>query len=227
MRFLILCLALGLGAPVAAQSPATLTVTGEGRVAAVPDMATVSLGVEFIAQEPLAAVDRSNEAIASILARLEEMGVEARDVQTANLSLGQVWDRSSSNGRDEVSGYRATNTVRVRVRDLDRLGEILQAVLNDGANELSGLSFGLSEPRPVEDAAREAAVKDALAKAELLASAAGVTLGPVMTITEGGGGGQPMFDAPMARMEVASPVPVSAGETVVSERVTVVFSLGE
>lgn len=119
------------------------------------------------------------------------------------------------------------NTVRVRVRDLEKLGEILQAVLNDGANDLSGLSFGLQDPRPVEDTARHAAVMDALAKAQLLADAAGVALGPVLTITEGGGGSQPMFDAPMARMELASPVPVSAGETVISQRVTLVFSLGE
>lgn len=89
---LALIAALGLAAPVLAQEQATLTVTGEGQIAATPDMATVSLGVEFIEDEPLAAVERSNEAIATILARLTELGVEARDVQTANLSLGQVRD---------------------------------------------------------------------------------------------------------------------------------------
>ncbi|CUH76492.1 SIMPL domain-containing protein [Tropicibacter naphthalenivorans] len=223
-RILSLCLALGAALPALAD-PATLTVTGQGRIAATPDMATVSLGVEYTAAEPLLAVNQTSEAVDAIMAKLTEMGIAPRDMQTANLSVGEVWNRTAS-GDNEVSGYRASNLLRVRVRDLDGLGEILQTVLESGANDLSGLSFGLTDPRPVEDKARRAAVADALAKAQLYAEAAGMPLGPILSIEEGGS--LPEFRYTSARsVEAMADVPVAAGETVVSDSVTVVFSLGE
>ena len=101
---------------------------------------------------------------------------------------------------------------------------MLQALLEAGANDFSGLSFGLQDPRPVEDEARRAAIADARAKAELYAEAAGVTLGPIRSITEGGMSGPMPMDAPMM-LEARSAMPVAAGETMVRANVQVVWTL--
>ncbi len=222
MRLLAILLSVLFTTPVLSETLPTLTVTGEGRVAAAPDMATITLGVESFADVPVEAVDASSAAMAAILDRLRALGLDARDIQTSGLSLQENWENSP--GKRKVTGYRARNALTVRVRNLDRLGEVLQAVLEDGANEFSGLSFGLQEPGPLLDRAREAAVQDARDKAALYAAAAGVALGRVLSISEAGGGGGPMPTA-MFRTEAAAPVPVAAGETELRADVTMVFEI--
>ena len=109
------------------------------------------------------------------------------------------------------------------MRDVSKLGAVLDAAITDGANTLNGISFELAEPRPVLDQARKAATEDARARAELLAAAAGVKLGRVLSISEGGGYGGPM---PMFKADAASaPVPVEAGEIGLSAAVTVTFEI--
>jgi uncharacterized protein len=112
----------------------------------------------------------------------------------------------------------------VRVRDLAALGTILDAAVTDGANTLNALTFGLADPAPATDAARTEAVADARARAELLAAAAGVSLGPVLAITEGGTGADP---APMFREASMSPVPVMGGEMGISAYVSMTFAIAE
>lgn len=201
-----------------------ISVTGEGRAAAVPDMATVTLGVSAQNEQAGVAMEEANRVAAAILERLDALGIAARDRQTSDIGLQPVWnDYGQGRGR-EVVAYEASNRLSVRVRDLDQLGEVLGAVTEDGANRLSGLNFGLQEPDPVMDAARRDAVADAMSRARVLAEAAGVTLGPVLSISESGGGYAP---APMMEMARASAVPVAAGESVLNARVTMVFALGE
>ncbi|MBN9888496.1 SIMPL domain-containing protein [Salipiger abyssi] len=201
-----------------------MTVTGEGQAAAVPDMATVTLGVTAQNEEPGAAMEEANQVAAAILARLDTLGIAPRDRQTSDIGLQPVWnDYGQGRGR-EIEGYEASNRLTVRVRDLDQLGEVLGAVTEDGANRLSGLTFGLQEPDPVMDEARRDAVADAMSRAQVLAEAAGVTLGPVLSISEAGGGYAP---APMMEMARVSAAPVAAGESVLNARVSVVFALGE
>jgi hypothetical protein len=111
----------------------------------------------------------------------------------------------------------------VRIAALETAGSVLDAAVTDGANTLNGLTFGLANPRPIEDDARKAAVADALARAQVLAQAAGESLGPILSITEGGGGRQPM---PMLYKAAAdSAVPLAAGEVGVSAEVTIVWQL--
>lgn len=200
-----------------------ITVTGEGVVAAAPDMATISLGVQHMADTPEIAMMQTAQASQAVVSRLKMMGIAEADMQTSNLSLHQV-ENYDRNNQPRIEGYRASNSLRVQVRDLDQLGPVLTAVLQDGANNFGGLSFGLSEPRPAQDAARQAAVKDALAKAALYAEAAGVELGNVVSISEGGGHDAPM---PMMRMEMAvgSDMAVEAGELSLNQQVTVVLEL--
>jgi uncharacterized protein YggE len=116
--------------------------------------------------------------------------------------------------------------VTVVLRDLDALGGVLDAVLGDGANSLGGLSFGMSDDAALRDEARRAAVADATAKARVLAEAAGVMLGPLEEIVEGGG-----FDGPLPRarmdMAMAEAVPVAPGELTISATVTMTWAIGE
>lgn len=209
------------GAPVPV-GPATLSVSGQGAVSAAPDMATITLGVSERAESAKVAMDAVSNSLGAILSRLERFGIAERDIQTSDLSLGPVWNNRASSGAPEVTGFEASNRLTVRVRDLDQLGVILEAALQDGANRMNGLQFGLSEPRPLEDEARRAAVADALAKAQLYAEAAGVTLGPILSISEGGIAGPQPGMIMAARAEA---VPIAAGETGISATVQMVFAL--
>ena len=114
----------------------------------------------------------------------------------------------------------------VRIRDFTLLGGILDQVITDGANDLNGLQFGIQEPDPLVDAARQAAVADGIAKAQLLAGAAGVTLGPVQSISEQGGRPQPMM-MEMAAARSSADVPVAAGEVSLRAQVSMVFAISE
>lgn len=205
-----------------------ITVAGEGRVEAAPDMATITLGVTHEAKEARAAMRATSEAVARVLERLAAMGIAPRDLQTRQLSLNPVWSDSSvsGNNRRRITGFVASNMVMVRVRDLAALGGILDTVIEDGANDFNGLRFGLQDPAPLMDEARRRAVADAMDRAKLLAGAAGVALGPVLSIDEHGGG----TVAPMAEMAMrmsAGAAPVAAGELTLTATVSMVFAIAE
>jgi uncharacterized protein YggE len=224
--FALLLLAL----PAAAQDvPRTITVSGLGEVTAVPDMAHVTLGAQSEAATADEALSATSVAVAAALEVLTGAGIEERDIQTSGISLSprMVWP-SDGTGSPRIDGYVASNQLTVRVRDLTKLGDVLDAVVKSGANMLGGVSFTLSEPRATEDAARRAAVEDARARAELFAAAAGVTLGDVQQISEDS------FAQPMARMMAAeasmadaSPPPVAPGELTVSARVQMVYAIAD
>ena len=229
MRILLpLTLSALLATAAAADDRATITMTGEGRAPAAPDMATISLGVVSEAKTARAAMDAASTSVAALLSSLATAGIEERDVQTSSLQLNPVWNHNStSSAGPEITGFSASNTVTVRVRALDALGGVLDGVLDAGANSFNGLQFGLQDPVPVTDAARAAAVADARRKADLVAAAAGVALGPILSIAEAGAEMPPQ---PMFRMEAsmaADAVPVAPGELTVVERVTVVWQIGE
>ena len=207
-------------------NPPQISVTGEGVVDGIPDMATLSLGVTTIGDTAAAAMAANTDALNAVMARLKSAGIADRDLQTTNLSINPNWTGYDSGQRQRIDGYTASNQLTVRIRDLDGLGAVLDAAIQDGANTLNGLSFGLSEPRPAMDAARKAAVEDARARATLLVEAAGATLGPIVSITEGGGFSvpQPMF---RQSADAAGAVPVAAGEVATTANVTIVFEIAQ
>ena len=206
-----------------ADASGTLTVTGTAIVNAAPDQATLSLGVTTTGATAAAAMGANNDAASAVIARLIAAKVAERDMQTTGLSLNPNWVMNAAGTAQEIQGYTASSTLTVRIDALDAAGAILDAAIADGANTLNGLTFGLTDPRPLEDDARKAAVADALARAQVLALAAGETLGPIVSITEGGGGQQPM---PMLFKAAAdSAVPLAAGEVGVSAEVTIVWQL--
>ncbi len=220
---LMICLFLPFSA-MADGAPRQIKVTGTGVAVAVPDMAEISVGFTAYDRIPSEAMNQASTVIAAILDQLSQEGIAPRDVQTTRLSLSPIYDRRPNSGTQtpEITGYEASNILTIRVRDLDRLGEILGAVLSDKANRLNNLSFTVQDPAPLLTQARQAAVADARMRAETFASAAGVELGDVLSISESGGGMRP----PMAEMRMASDaVPIAAGEESFSASVTIVYTL--
>lgn len=205
-----------------------IVVHGQGSVEQAPDMATITLGSQFAAKQADDALDQVSEATATVLATLTELGVEAKDVQTSGLYLNPVWDDSyNRHGGRNIRGYSAGNTVHIRVRDLDKLGGLLDQVVEDGANTFNGLSFGLQDSTDAKNEARRRAVADARAKAELYAEAAGVSLGKIIELTDGvTSSPQPMFMERSA-MVMSDAVPIAEGEVSTSARVTITFEIAE
>lgn len=205
---------------------ARITVIGEGVVHGAPDMAILSIGVTTEAQTAKDAMAQNSASLALVLERLKAAGIDARDLQTSNLSLNPNWSGYDANagGQPKIVGYTATNQLTVRIRALANLGAVLDAAISDGANTMNGLTFSMSDPRPSTDAARVLAVQDARAKATLLVEAAGVRLGNIVSIAEAGGFVQPA--GPMFRAVADSaPVPVEGGEVAASATVTIVFEI--
>ncbi len=205
-----------------------IVVQGQGSVEQAPDMATITLGSQFAAKQADDALDQVSEATATVLATLTELGVEAKDVQTSGLYLNPVWDDSyNRHGGRNIRGYSAGNTVHIRVRDLEKLGGLLDQVVEDGANTFNGLSFGLQDSTDAKNEARRRAVADARAKAELYAEAAGVSLGKIIELTDGvTSSPQPMFMERSA-MVMSDAVPIAEGEVSTSARVTITFEIAE
>lgn len=232
LRALLQGLALGvwaLCAPAFADGhdgPALLSVTGEASVPAIPDLAIMRLSV--VTQDRMAdqALADNSARMQAVLAELRRFDIADRDLQTSDLTLSPIYEQGTEyrNQGRRVVGFRAQNELTVRVRDLERLGEILDAGVRDGANSFGGLSFGVQAPGPLEVEARAQAMKDALARARTLADAAGVELGPIRSITEQGGMRRPqMMRAEMAMADAS--VPVAAGEVSVNASVSLVIEL--
>lgn len=214
---------VGLAGLALAQDRApTLTVTGQGQISVVPDMAVISMGVVHVAdtaRDAMAQVSTDAQALLDVLA---DAGVEDRDVQTAQLRVNPVRSNGASTPRG-ITGFEAQTRVSARLRDLERVGTVLDRVLEAGGNTFGGLQFEVQDPATAEAEARAAAVRDAMEKAAQLSAAAGLTLGPILLIKEGGisGGPRPeMFAA--AR---SADVPIAAGEISVQATVTMTFSL--
>lgn len=227
---LALALALGLSlgltlAPPALAEAGTITVTGEATVQASPDMATIMLGVTTDSETAAGAMAANSAAMERVIARLKAAGVKDRDLQTSNLTLNPNWVGYDSGAMPTIAGYSAMNMLNVRVRDLDKLGVLLDASISDGANTLNGITFEMANPRPVLDEARKQAVADAKARAELLAAAAGESLGGVLTISE-----IPNFSGPMpmfrAEASDARAVPVASGQIGLMASVSITYELG-
>ena len=229
-RFVVstLMLVLSGGFGLAAELPVQrqISVTGEAQIQVPPSLAMITLGVTDEADQAVDAMRTVSKSMVAVIDRLHRAGLDPDDMQTQQISVSPNWSRagslSSSNER-KITSFTASNTLQVRVRDLDSLGEILDQVLQAGANEFRGLQFGVADPAEVQNQIRGTAVKDAIRKAEQLAQAAEVTLGPVLSITDhgGGGGGRPMA-MEMAR---SSAMPVEAGQLSFSHSVSVVFAI--
>jgi len=202
-----------------------ISVTGTGRVEMAPDMAMVRIGVSHRDAVAATALQQTSDAVAAMLERLAGLGVESRDIQTSGLALHPVWqNQPDAQGLPVPAGFEASNMVSLRLRDLAALGTVLDALVADGANRLDGVSFGLQDPEAAMDEARRRAVADGARKAALYAGAAGVGLGPLVSLSDGGGGGARPMMMEMSAMRADS-VPVAAGELEIGASVQMIFGI--
>jgi uncharacterized protein YggE len=202
-----------------------IRVAGEGKAAATPDMASIHAGVSSRAGTAADALSANSRAMAAVLATLKDQGIAAKDVQTSQLNIQPVY-RMDNQGRqqNDVIAYDVTNEVRVLVRDISKLGTVLDTVVRSGANQMSGVNFGFADSTAIQDKARAGAIDDAKRRATLYAHQAGVKVGKVLSISE-----QPIHEPvyPMrglGKMEYAG-VPIAAGEEEVRAQVYVEYSL--
>lgn len=206
-------------------APRTLTVNGEGEAAGVPDIVILTLGVETEAKTAAAALRQNRARMNATIAKLEQLGVAERDMQTRNLSVNPRYDYSNDGEPPRIAGYAAQNMLTVKLRKLDEAGAIIDEVVSDGANRLGGLSFAFDDPKPLMNEARRAAVEDARARAALYAEAAGVSLGPILRISEGYAAAPSPGPVMEARAMKADSTPVAAGESSVSANVTIIYEI--
>ena len=219
----VLVFVLCASATTAAEQPRTISVTGTGSHAAAPDMAQVRLGVEVRARDARFALAASSDAMASILATLAEAGIEPRDAQTSGLSLHPEYDHSAKTR--PIIGYRAANMLSVRIRDIEKTGEVLDALSLAGANNIQSVSFAIAEPQALQDIARRGAVADARRKAELYAEEAGVTLGPLISLSEHGTRAPQPQMMEMARASMDAGVPIAEGEMTLRASISAVYEI--
>jgi uncharacterized protein YggE len=230
----ITMMAVPLAARAADETPKPrITVTGEGEAAAAPDTAIISLVV--MEEKPTAreALTANNEAMAKVLDGMKKAGIADRDLQTSGFSIDPRYvypdnkDNTQPPQAPKIVGYAVSNSLTVRVRDLKKVGEILDQSVTLGVNQGGNLSFTNDKPDAILEEARKSAVANAIAKAKTLTQAAGVELGKVIEISEQSFAPRPM---PMgrAKMMAAAPadsVPVATGENTYNVTVNVTFEI--
>ena len=231
-HFLIFLVLAGLPFVAQAQeSPRTISVSAEGEVTLPPDMARVILGVTAEAKSSRDALDGAGRTMRAILDFVTAQEIEASDIQTDAIRLNPRYGHNANGQIDYriIVGYSAETTVRLRLQDINIVGEVLAGAVEAGANRIDGISFGLKDETGALDEARRLAVAEARRKAAFLAEAEGVGLGPLLQLTEMG--------SPSYRMEVASmamdmradvaPVPVAPGEISFSASVSLVYQIAD
>lgn len=207
---------------------ARVIVTGEGRADVAPDMAVMSMGVSTMAPTAAEALAANSTRVAEMLKVIKAAGVEDRDIQTSGLMLNPQFDYSKEGQPPVLTAYQAQNMVTLRMRDLTRMGGVLDAVVGAGATDFSGLTYTLQDPKPAQDAARQDAVAQARARAELYAAALGMTLGPVRVLSEQAIMAPPapmMMREAMAYGKGAADVPLQGGELSVTASVNIEYAL--
>lgn len=206
-----------------------LSVSAQAESKRVPDVATISAGVVTQAADANAAMRQNAEQMAKVVAAIKAAGIAERDVQTSGIGINPQY-KYVENQAPQIIGYQASNTVSLKVRDIAKLGKVLDTLVAQGANQVNGPNFEVDKPDEAYDEARRAALEKAQARAEMYAKTMGLKVRRVVSIAEGGGN----FPRPMPMMAMASrakadyagDTSVSPGETTLSMTLDVVFELG-
>ncbi len=209
--------------PPPAPAPRVIQVTGEGRAFAAPDVARVTAGVEARDASLAKATADANARMGRVLAAVEKAGVARKDVRTVRFDVA-VQHELRKGDAVAITGYAVSNRVEVKVRDVARLGALLDQMVAAGANAVDGVALGREDASAERARALEGAVGDARAKASALAKAAGVALGEVLLVTELAGAPMPMRGGFVAA-RAAAEVPVAEGELEFVSSVDVTFAI--
>lgn len=220
----LFCAATPVLAAPAHEPQRTITISGHGQVSGPPDLVTITTGVSTQANTAAAALADNTAQMKKVFTALGQMNVPRNKIQTVNFSVSPEYSNGQNNQERVLTGYRVINQVRVQLDDVNMLGKALDTLVQAGANQMDGIDFAIKNPAPLLEKARTQAVADARTRAETYARAAGVTLGPIVSIREGGETPRPMFRM-MAMAAAPAPVPVAAGEENVDANVTVVWEI--
>lgn len=236
--FLALSLAIALPMTANAQTPTEvafaspqgtlLSVSASADATRVPDVATISTGVVTQATDANAAMRANAMQMDKVMAAIRAAGIAERDIQTAGINLNPQY-KYVENQPPGIVGYQASNTVNVKVRDLSKLGKVLDAFVANGANQINGPSFEVDQPDAAYDEARLGALKKAQARADTYAAALGMKVRRIVSISEGGANlprPMPMMRAQAMDAGFAKETSVSPGEASLSVSIDVVFELG-
>ena len=207
----------------------TISVTGTGKVVLSPDVADLRLGVSATAGSVKAARESAAQRMTAVIAALKSLGIDGKDIQTTTLSLQPTYDYAGGTNPPRVTGYVLSNAVAVTVRDLSKLGDAIDNSLAAGANSLDSVGFRVSDQAAAEQQARTAAMTEAKAKAQTLATAANVSISGVASIAEQVAPvPYPVYYGAMAGAptDKSAPTPVEAGSNEVTVTVTVVYLIG-
>lgn len=227
--------AMALPALAADSQPreAVISVSGEGQASVAPDMAVLSLSVVKQAKTAREALDQNNKSMSDVLAALKKAGIAERDLQTSGFSVQPQFVYPQSNDGQpqtpQLVGYQVSNSLSVRVRDLSKLGAILDEAVTLGVNQGGDIQFTNDKPEKAMEEARKNAVANAIEKAKTLAGAADVKLGRVIEISETSPRPQPVpvMRAAMMKEAADSSVPIQGGETSYNITVNVTFSIAQ
>ncbi|KZL21545.1 26 kDa periplasmic immunogenic protein precursor [Pseudovibrio axinellae] len=210
--------------------PAKITMSGSGSVNVAPDTATLVSRVVTQGDDAKTALQKNSKTMRTILADVEKAGIDKKNIQTTGFNISPVYDnhrpKSGEPKVPEIVGYRVQNGIHINLKDIAKLGTTLDMLVQNGSNNLGQIQFGVSNPEKYIDEARKDAVKDARAKAETYAKAAGVSLGKVLHISEAGYNPAPypemrMMSAP--KMDGAPPI--AAGQEKLTSSVTITYEL--
>ena len=220
-----------LAAPALAQTerPAMISVTGEATVSVAPDQAEIEAGVTSDGKTARAASDANNATMGQLLLALKATNIDSRDVQTSLLSLQPEYSQnrsgaSANSGPPAIVGYRASNRVTVRLRDVLKVSSTIDMLVGAGATDIGGIHFTVSQASKLLDDARAQAIADAHRKADLYAKAAGVALGAPLSISEASSPG-PLFRGKMMTAAPMTSTPVAQGEETLSVTVNVSWAI--
>lgn len=200
---------------------ATISVTGTGTAPSTPDTATINLGVSIVKETAQEALAENTAAVEDIVTALADFGIGEADLQTRYFSVSTEYDYSGP--ERAVLGYRVNNNIVVTVNNLDNVGAVVDAAIQNGANEVNGINFSNSNVEEAYEIARKAAVADAYARAVLYALEAGVTLGEVMTVREPGAA---VFNPGYGYSDAASSaVPIYQGDQEITASIHIVYAI--
>jgi uncharacterized protein YggE len=215
-----------IATPTLAADATLLQVSAHGETSRAPDLAQISAGVVTQNLDANAAMRANSQRMNAVIAALKQAGVAERDVQTSSINLEPQY-KYVPNQRPTITGYQVSNTVNVRLRDLTKIGDVLDALVKQGANQINGPTFTIDKPDAAMDAARTDAVKHAQARAELYAAATGLKVRRIVSISESSEAPPPPRPMLMAMAKAADEsTPVASGENTIGVDLNVVYELG-
>jgi uncharacterized protein YggE len=203
----------------------TVTVSATGKVTADPDIAYISAGVVTEANAAEDAINRNNAVMTKLIDGLKRAGIDAKDIRTTAVNVGPRYAQPKDGRPPAIEGYRVVNQVRLTVRDVKRLGEVLDQAIALGANQVSQVIFEVADAETLKDTARKQAMENARRRGELYAQAAGGQLGLVLRVAETVGGLQPFDAAADSPFVARRGVPIEAGTRSLEVEVHVVYAL--